>query len=101
MIRKGVCRGNLAGFFCYKPQNVEKLLTAHTRYDIFKLQQRIIFILGGKMKYQVGNIVALKDGSTVYIFDVDEKAKKYQVVDTEDGNKMRRISESAVFMFLT
>lgn len=53
------------------------------------------------MKYQVGNIVALKDGSTVYIFDVDEKAKKYQVVDTEDGNKMRRISESAVFMFLT
>lgn len=53
------------------------------------------------MKYKEGNIVALKDGSTVYIFAVDEKAKKYQVVDTEDENRMRRISESAVFMFLT
>ena len=53
------------------------------------------------MKYKEGNIVALKYGSTVYIFAVDEKAKKYQVVDTEDGNRMRRISESAVFMFLT
>lgn len=52
------------------------------------------------MRYSEGNIVALKNGRTVYIVAVDENAKKYHVVDTEDQDKKRRISESAVLMQL-
>ena len=53
------------------------------------------------MKYKEGNIVALNNGKSVYIFSVDEKKKKYQVVDTEDENKIYMVSESEIFMFLT
>lgn len=36
------------------------------------------------MKYDVGNIVCLNDGRTVYIFAIDEMEKEYQVSDTEN-----------------
>lgn len=36
------------------------------------------------MKYNVGNIVLLHDGRSVYIYQVDEKARKYFVIDTVD-----------------
>lgn len=53
------------------------------------------------MKYKEGNIEALNNGKSVYIFSVDEKKKKYQVVDTEDENRVYIVSENEIFMFLT
>lgn len=53
------------------------------------------------MKYQPGNILLLNNGKTVYVLSVDERAKKYQVVDTEDQNKLFAISEGAVNSLLT
>lgn len=53
------------------------------------------------MKYNVGNIVCLNDGKTVYIFALDEKEGKYQVSDTEDEGTIFTISENEIFMKLT
>jgi len=53
------------------------------------------------MKYTVGNILLLNNGQTVYVFSVDEQAKKYQVVDTEDQDKLFTISEVEVNSKLT
>lgn len=52
------------------------------------------------MKYDVGNIVCLNNGKTVYIFALDEKERKYQVSDTEDEGTVFNISEDEIFMKL-
>ena len=54
-----------------------------------------------KMKYDVGNIVCLNDGRTVYIFAIDEKEKEYQVSDTENEGTLFFVAEDEIFMKLT
>ena len=54
-----------------------------------------------KMKYDVGNIVCLNDGKTVYIFAIDEKKKRYQVSDTENEGTLFFVAEDEIFMKLT
>lgn len=53
------------------------------------------------MNYDVGNIVCLNDGRTVYIFKIDEKKKKYEVSDTENEGNLFLIAEDEIFMKLT
>ena len=53
------------------------------------------------MKYKGGNIVLLYDGNTVYILSVDEKAKEYQVVETEKQGDPYSITESKIYMLVT
>lgn len=53
------------------------------------------------MKYEVGNIVSLNDGRTVYIFAIDEKEKEYQVSDTENEGTLFFVAEDEIFMKLT
>ena len=50
------------------------------------------------MKYKEGDIVCLFDGRTVYVFAVDDKAKEYQVSNTEDEGTLFTIKESEIFM---
>ena len=50
------------------------------------------------MKYDVGNIVCLNDGRSVYIFSIDEKEKKYQVSDTEEEGTLFNVAEDEIFM---
>lgn len=54
-----------------------------------------------QMKYDVGNIVSLSDGRTVYIFAIDEKEKEYQVSDTENEGTLFFVAEDEIFMKLT
>ena len=53
------------------------------------------------MKYDVGNIVSLNDGRTVYIFAIDEKEKEYQVSDTGNEGTLFFVAEDEIFMKLT
>lgn len=52
------------------------------------------------MKYDVGNIVVLSSGETVYITGYEEKSRKYKGFDIEDNNSQEEIyfSESNVIM---
>ncbi len=50
------------------------------------------------MKYQVGDFVVLSDENTVCIVAIDEKHKRYTVVDIEDDNNIYDVSESKVCM---
>lgn len=54
------------------------------------------------MKYEIGNIVALANGKTVYITAVDEKQKKYTGFDTEENDPADFITftESSVVMIV-
>ena len=54
-----------------------------------------------QMKYDVGNIVSLNDGRTVYIFAIDEKEKEYQVSDTGNEGTLFFVAEDEIFMKLT
>ena len=55
------------------------------------------------MKYKIGNIVCLNDGRSVYIFSIDEKKEKYQVMDTNAGDNadLFMVSEDDIFMIVT
>jgi hypothetical protein len=53
------------------------------------------------MTYQAGNIVLLNNGKSAYVLTVDDKAKKYQVVDVDDDSKIYVVSENAIMMLLT
>ena len=53
------------------------------------------------MKYSAGNILALKDGRTVYVMHVNTTTKKYQVFDTENENDVFDITESDILMKLS
>lgn len=53
------------------------------------------------MTYKVGDIVLLNNGKSVYIFAIDEEAKKYQVVETDDENKAYMIAENSIYMLVT
>ena len=44
------------------------------------------------MKFEVGNIVVLVSGETVYITTVDENRKKYVGYDIEDNNQVDYIT---------
>lgn len=52
------------------------------------------------MKYEVGNIVVLVSGETVYITDVDENREKYMGYDTEKIDPVDYITftESSVIL---
>ena len=50
------------------------------------------------MKYKKGDIVYLFDGRTVYVFDVDNKEKEYQVSNTEEEGTLFTIKENEIFM---
>ena len=45
-----------------------------------------------------GDIVCLFDGRTVYVFDVDNKEKEYQVSNTEEEGTLFTIKENEIFM---
>ena len=53
------------------------------------------------MKYNVGNIVLLHDGRSVYIYQVDEKARKYFVIDTVDDKSNFIVSDREIYCLLT
>lgn len=53
------------------------------------------------MKYKNGDIICLNDGKNVYVFDVNNSTKEYQVVSMEDGDDIFFITEEKVFMKLT
>lgn len=50
------------------------------------------------MQYKAGDIVVLNNGKSVYIFAVDEKAKEYQVVDTDNQDKLFFVRENEIYM---
>ena len=50
------------------------------------------------MKYQVGDCVVLSDEKTVCIVAIDEKHKRYTVVNIEDSNDIYDVSENKVCM---
>lgn len=51
-----------------------------------------------EVKYKKGDIVCLFDGRTVYVFDVDNKEKEYQVSNTEEEGTLFTIKENEIFM---
>lgn len=53
------------------------------------------------MKYGVGNNVLLYDGRSVYIYQVDEKARKYFVIDTTDDKSNFLVSDSEIYCLIT
>ncbi len=50
------------------------------------------------MKYKEGDTVCLFDGRMVYVFAVDDNAKKYQVVNTEDEGTLFSVREKEIYM---
>lgn len=59
-----------------------------------RLVQYIQTNLGGSaMKYKVGDIVALNNGQTVYIFMINEDSKEYHVTSTDDDSKEYIVKE--------
>lgn len=51
-----------------------------------------------EVKYKKGDIVCLFDGRTVYVFDVDNKEKEYQVSNTEEEGTLFTNKENEIFM---
>ena len=50
------------------------------------------------MRYKEGDIVCLFDSRIVYVFAVDDKAKEYQVSNTEDEGTLFIIEDNEIFM---
>lgn len=50
------------------------------------------------MKYKEGDIVCLYDSRTVYVVAVDNKAKEYQVCNTEDEGTIFNVKENEIYM---
>lgn len=50
------------------------------------------------MNYKEGDMVCLFDGRTVCVFAIDDKAKEYQVSNTEDEGTLFIIKENEVYM---
>ena len=51
-----------------------------------------------EVKYKEGDIICLFEGRTVYVFALDDKAKEYQVSNTEDEKTLFTIKENEIFM---
>ena len=54
------------------------------------------------MKYNIGNIIVLVTGETIYITDYDKETKKYKGFNTEDLNSQEEMefSEASIIMKL-
>lgn len=52
------------------------------------------------MKYEIEDIVYLKNEKTVSIFSFDEKKGKYTVIDVDSEDRIYNISEKDIFMKL-
>lgn len=53
------------------------------------------------MKYDIGNIVLLHSGESMYIFQTDKDAEAYMAVNCNDDEDIRQIKDSDVFQLIT
>ena len=52
------------------------------------------------MKYNIGNIVLLNSGESMYIFQVDKDAKAYRAVNCDDDKDIQLIRDSDIIQLI-